>query len=88
MSPKIIYKRSVEKDFRKFLERKSQRQDLKARIESNLCKARYNGKKLKGEYKNLYSLNSTSLVVYETFKEKVLVLAVEPRENRYCENCM
>lgn len=88
MSPQIIYKRSVEKDFRKFPGNKSQRQDLKTGVELNLCKPRYNEKKLKGEYKNLYSLNSAILVVYETFKEKVLVLAVAPRENHYRENCM
>ena len=78
MSPQIIYKGSVGKDFRKFPGNKNKRQDLKARIESNLCKARYNGNKLKGEYKGVWSLDihHKVLVAYNVFRETILVLAL------------
>lgn len=85
MKYKIVYKRSVEKDFRKFSKNKTERKKLKASIESVLNENPFQGKKLKAEYKGSYSLHIRYkvLVVYKIFTDRVLILAVEPRESSY-----
>ena len=85
MKYKITYKGIVEKDFRKFSKNKTEREKLKANIESVLSKNPFQGKKLKAEYKGSYSIHIRYkvLVVYKIFAEKVLILAVEPREGSY-----
>ena len=85
MKYKITYKESVEKDFRKFSKNKTGREKLKASIESVLSENPFQGKKLKAEYKGEYSLHIRYkvLVVYKIFTDRILVLAVEPREGSY-----
>ncbi len=85
MKYKITYKGSVEKDFRKFSKNKTEREKLKASIESVLIENPFQGKKLKAEYKGSYSIHIRYkvLVVYKIFAAKVLILVVEPREGSY-----
>lgn len=81
MKYKITYKESVEKDFRKFSKNKTEREKLKANIESVLSKNPFQGKKLKAEYKSSYSIHIRYkvLVVYKIFVEKVLSGRAERR---------
>lgn len=80
----ILYKRSVEKDFRKF-PNVEERRKLKLEVDSLLTENPVQGKKLRGRYAGLYSLHIRHkvIVVYKIFPDTVLVLAVESREGSY-----
>ncbi len=85
MKYQLLYKDSVEKDFHYLSKNKKEREKIKAKIEFVLSKNPYQGKKLKGVYKGLYSLHLRYkiMVVYKIFKGSVLILAIESRERSY-----
>lgn len=85
MRYQILYKGNVEKDFRRLSKNKEERERIKEEIESTLSKDPFKGKKLKAEYKGLYSLHIRYkvIVVYKIFKENILILGIESRERSY-----
>lgn len=85
MRYQIVYKASVEKDWRRISKKGKEIKKIKAEVESILGKEPYKGKKLGGEYKGLHSLHIRYkiIVAYKIFKGKVLILGVESRESAY-----
>jgi len=81
---KVIYKKRVSKDWKRF-KNKIEREALKKEVDALLSDNPPVQGKLKGRYEGLYSyhLRYKILIVYKIFSDSVLVLAVEPREGSY-----
>ena len=79
----VIYKKSVEKDWKKFRNKK-ERESLKKEVDA-LLSENPPIHKLKGQYEGLCShhLRYKLMVVYQICSDTVRVLAVEPREGSY-----
>ena len=84
MKYKVIYKKSVSKDWKRF-KNKTECEVLKKEVDALLSNNPPVQGKLKGQYEGLYSyhLRYKIMVVYKIFSDSVLVLAVEPREGSY-----
>ena len=84
MKYKVIYKKSVSKDWKRF-KNKTDREVLKKEVDALLSDNPPVQGKMKGRYEGLYShhIRYKIVVVYKIFSDSVLVLAVEPREGSY-----
>ena len=79
---RILYKRSVGKDF-KGLEI-NQRKRIVQKIEERLSRMPYKGKKLKGEYHGFFSIRVGDYrVVYKIIQEDVVIVAIGHRKEIY-----
>ncbi len=85
MKYKILYKKSVKKDFSRLSSNKKEVLEIKDEIEYALSRNPYKGKPLRAAYEGLYSLHIRRkiIVVYKIFTKDVIVLAVEQREKAY-----
>ena len=84
MKYKVIYKKSVSRDWKRF-KNKTEREVLKKEVDALLSDNPPVQGKMKGRYEGLYShhVRYKVVVVYKIFSDSVLVLAVEPREGSY-----
>ena len=82
MKSKIIYKESVEKDYRRIDH--SQRMRIKERIEIDLANNPHEGKRLKGAYSEFFSMRVGDYRVLYTFiTDGILVTRIAHRKEVY-----
>ena len=82
MKSKIIYKESVEKDFRRIDH--SQRLRIKEKIEHDLANNPHAGKQLKGAYSELFSMRVGDYrVIYTFIPDGILISRVAHRKEVY-----
>lgn len=79
---RILYKSSVERDFKRI--DISQRKRVVEKIESQLLQDPYKGKPLKGEYKGFWGTRIGEYrVVYKIIQKDVVIVAVKHRKEAY-----
>ena len=82
MAHKVIWKKSVSKDFKEITEKL--RGKLFAKIEKELSKQPTQGEKLRGKFAGLYKCRIGDYrVIYTITPQGVLVLRVRHRKNAY-----
>ena len=82
MKSKVLYKESVEKDYRRI--DPSQRIRIKEKIDNNLANNPHTGKRLKGSYEELLSMRVGDYRVLYTFiPDGILIVRVAHRKEVY-----
>lgn len=82
MKSKILYKESVEKDYRRIDH--SQRMRIKEKIDNDLANNPHAGKRLKGAYSELFSVRVGDYRVLYTFiPDGILIVRVAHRKEVY-----